>query len=268
MATRWSDEDIAASLNRMGMPTENGRCLVTNEDVAHDRGHEGSEPVGGDPAMLCACGREIRPTLQPVALLRDPALVRARSSRVCCFDPPVVHRATRLHYVAANGVEQYRQKTPPHASTSTGRLMIAVLGGLADVERDLIRTRTAEGRSRRRSAGWADPRNSPMRRRPRPGSGGLRARRLPNSRAATGESGANPSDADVLRRHAIRNERGGYDPTGASEETGRFAHDPLQASPVADGDDHAEGTKGRKRPTDVIDAAIIDAGEGEPKKRC
>jgi DNA invertase Pin-like site-specific DNA recombinase len=31
--------------------------------------------------------------------------------------------------------------------TSTGRLMIAVLGGLADVERDLIRTRTAEGRS-------------------------------------------------------------------------------------------------------------------------
>ena len=32
--------------------------------------------------------------------------------------------------------------------TSTGRLMIAVLGGLADVERDLIRTRTAEGKSR------------------------------------------------------------------------------------------------------------------------
>jgi hypothetical protein len=30
----------------------------------------------------------------------------------------------------------------------------------------------------------------------------------------------------------------------------------------------AEGTKGRKRPTDVIDTAIIDAGEGEPKKRC
>jgi DNA invertase Pin-like site-specific DNA recombinase len=32
--------------------------------------------------------------------------------------------------------------------TSTGRLMLAVPGGLADVERDLIRTRTAEGRSR------------------------------------------------------------------------------------------------------------------------
>ena len=33
--------------------------------------------------------------------------------------------------------------------TSTGRLMLAVLGGLADVERDLIRTRTAEGRIRK-----------------------------------------------------------------------------------------------------------------------
>lgn len=48
------------------------------------------------------------------ALRRDPALVRARSSRVCCFDPPV-HRASLLHYVAANGVEAYRQKTPPNA---------------------------------------------------------------------------------------------------------------------------------------------------------
>ncbi|ASC07299.1 hypothetical protein S101468_03098 (plasmid) [Acetobacter pasteurianus subsp. pasteurianus] len=33
-------------------------------------------------------------------------------------------------------------------TTSTGRLMLAVLGGLADVERDLIRTRTSEGRIR------------------------------------------------------------------------------------------------------------------------
>ena len=33
-------------------------------------------------------------------------------------------------------------------SASPGRLMLAVLGGLADVERDLIRTRTSEGRVR------------------------------------------------------------------------------------------------------------------------
>src|ERR1700748_3844933 len=37
--------------------------------------------------------------------------------------------------------------------TSTGRLMIAVLGGLADVERDLIRTRNAEGRRRAKARG-------------------------------------------------------------------------------------------------------------------
>jgi hypothetical protein len=38
---------------------------------------------------------------------REPALTRARSPRV--------HRATLLHYVAANGVEDFRQKTPPNA---------------------------------------------------------------------------------------------------------------------------------------------------------
>lgn len=50
---------------------------------------------------------------------------------------------------------QFRSLAEPWAdtSTSTGRLMIAVLGGLADVERDLIKTRTAEGRSRAKARG-------------------------------------------------------------------------------------------------------------------
>src|SRR5271170_666255 len=50
---------------------------------------------------------------------------------------------------------QFRSLAEPWAdtSTSTGRLMIAVLGGLADVERDLIRTRTAEGRTRAKARG-------------------------------------------------------------------------------------------------------------------
>jgi DNA invertase Pin-like site-specific DNA recombinase len=39
------------------------------------------------------------------------------------------------------------------SSTSTGRLLIAVLGWLADVERDLIRTRTTEGRARAKARG-------------------------------------------------------------------------------------------------------------------
>jgi DNA invertase Pin-like site-specific DNA recombinase len=50
---------------------------------------------------------------------------------------------------------QFRSLAEPWADTgtSTGRLMIAVLGGLADVERDLIRTRTAEGRMRAKVRG-------------------------------------------------------------------------------------------------------------------
>jgi len=50
---------------------------------------------------------------------------------------------------------EFRSLAEPWADTgtSTGRLMLAVLGGLSDVERDLIRTRTAEGRSRAKAQG-------------------------------------------------------------------------------------------------------------------
>jgi DNA invertase Pin-like site-specific DNA recombinase len=55
----------------------------------------------------------------------------------------------------ADAKAQFRSLAEPWAdtATSTGRLMLAVLGGLADVERDLIRTRTAEGRSRAKAQG-------------------------------------------------------------------------------------------------------------------
>ncbi|MCU4160871.1 recombinase family protein [Acidiphilium sp. AL] len=55
----------------------------------------------------------------------------------------------------ADASAQFRSLAEPWADTgtSTGRLMLAVLGGLADVERDLIRTRTAEGRSRAKARG-------------------------------------------------------------------------------------------------------------------
>jgi DNA invertase Pin-like site-specific DNA recombinase len=50
---------------------------------------------------------------------------------------------------------QFRSLAEPWADTgtSTGRSMIAVVGGLTDVERDLIRIRTAEGRSRAKARG-------------------------------------------------------------------------------------------------------------------
>jgi hypothetical protein len=84
---------------------------------------------------------------------------------------------------------QFRSIAEPWADTgtSTGRLMLAVLGGLADVERDLIRTRTAEGRSRAKAQGqhMGRPPALPRRRRKRPPDAARRALRYKNWRTAT-----------------------------------------------------------------------------------
>jgi len=61
--------------------------------------------VGGDIAVLDRL------------LFTDPGLVRARSTRD--------HSATLLHYVSANGVEHYRQKTPANIHAIATRLLDA-----------------------------------------------------------------------------------------------------------------------------------------------
>jgi ankyrin repeat protein len=60
-------------------------------------------------------------------LASNPTLVRARSARR--------HRATLLHYVAANGVEDYRQKTPANAVEIAKLLLDA--GAQADATADI-----------------------------------------------------------------------------------------------------------------------------------
>ena len=58
-------------------------------------------------------------------LLRDdPQLVHARSTRVTCHDP-AVHGATLVHYLAANGIEGYRQLSPPNAAAMARMLLDA-----------------------------------------------------------------------------------------------------------------------------------------------
>ena len=54
-----------------------------------------------------------------------------------------------------NAEGDFRSLAEPWAdtSTSTGRMFLAVSAAMADVERDLIRTRTAEGRSRAQARG-------------------------------------------------------------------------------------------------------------------
>jgi ankyrin repeat protein len=66
------------------------------------------------------------PTLERL-LRADPDLVRARSSRE--------HRATLLHYVSANGVESYRQRTPSNIDAITRYLLEA--GAEVDAEADV-----------------------------------------------------------------------------------------------------------------------------------
>src|SRR5947209_7509705 len=89
----------------------------------------------------------------------------------------------------ADAKAQFRSLAQPWANTgtSTGRLMLAVLGGLADVERDLIRTRTAEGRSRAKARGqpMGRPPSLTPRSRKRPPDGARRALRCRNCPTAT-----------------------------------------------------------------------------------
>ena len=76
---------------------------VTRDDSPISRFESAVEAViNGDEALLASL------------LGAHPELVRARSARVTKFDPPR-HRATLLHYIAANGVEGYRQKSPANA---------------------------------------------------------------------------------------------------------------------------------------------------------
>ena len=98
------------------------------------------EAVTRDDSPICLFESAVEAAIYgDVAALRSllgghPELVRARSTRVTHFDPPV-HRATLLHYLAANGVEGYRQKTPQNA-VAVAKLLLeagAEVDALADL---------------------------------------------------------------------------------------------------------------------------------------
>lgn len=108
---RWYDfRDWAALAEHAGEVSRDGSPVCRFETAVE-------AVVGGDVDGLASMLRE------------EPALVRARSARVTHFDPPR-HRATLLHYVAANGVEGYRQKTPKNAP----QVARALLGAGAEVD--------------------------------------------------------------------------------------------------------------------------------------
>ena len=95
VARCYSFRDLAALAEYVEAVTRDGSPVYQFESAA-------DAVITGDLATL---GNLLR---------RNPDLVRARSTRITHFDPPA-HRATLLHYVAANGVEGHRQKTPKNA---------------------------------------------------------------------------------------------------------------------------------------------------------
>lgn len=124
-----------------------GQTLEAQIDTLRDAG---CHKIFADTASgTKADRRELKKML--ASLERDDVVVVTRIDRLArsTFD---------LFSILRSIVDQkagFRSLAEPWAdtATATGRLMIAVLGGIADLERDLIRTRTSEGTARARARG-------------------------------------------------------------------------------------------------------------------
>ncbi len=113
---RWYGfRDWAALGEYAGAVTQDGSSVCRFETAVE-------AVINGDTAGMSTLLRE------------NPELVNARSTRITPHDPPV-HRCTLLHYIGANGVEGYRQKTPANA-VEIAKLLLdsgAEVDALADV---------------------------------------------------------------------------------------------------------------------------------------
>jgi hypothetical protein len=106
-------------------------------------------------------GGEMPPMLQTVVPAAPDAWITALERFIVkqivdTYLPDDKAKRLTLHIAEAFATKaHFGSLAEPRADTgtSTGQLMLAVLGGLADVERDVICTRTAEGRSRAKARG-------------------------------------------------------------------------------------------------------------------
>lgn len=135
---RWIDQVAAFAQEKMSGASHGGTaCRLTDAQfvIARSHGfaswqkfathldalaHTGSNVSHFEAAADAVVAGDV-PRLQYL-LAKDPSLVHQTSSRE--------HRATLLHYVAANGVEGYRQKTPPNIV----EIAELLLGAGADVD--------------------------------------------------------------------------------------------------------------------------------------
>ena len=140
IAARWTDQ-VAGFVQR-NLKEHDGRCRLADAQLMIARTHgfdswaRFSKHLKGlsqkDSAIArfeAAADAVIKGDLKKVKrLLRDdPSLVHARSTRE--------HGATLLHYVSANGVEGYRQKTPVNIVEIAELLLKA--GAEVDAEADV-----------------------------------------------------------------------------------------------------------------------------------
>lgn len=125
----------------------NSQSLASQRSALEAAGAEKvfTEKVSGAQTkrrQLEACLRQLKP---------EDTLIVTRLDRLARSTRDLLNIVERVSEAGA----QFRSLADAWADTTTptGRLMLTVLGGIAEFERDLIRTRTSEGRARAKAEG-------------------------------------------------------------------------------------------------------------------
>jgi DNA invertase Pin-like site-specific DNA recombinase len=111
-----------------------------------------------------------------------------------------------LATVAAKGAG-FRSLNDAWADTTTahGRLMLTVLGGLAEFERELIRARTSEGRARAKARGQSLGRRATVQAHPAPEARGRQAARQGRGNACGDRAQLQCQRGDDFEAHGMSN---------------------------------------------------------------
>jgi DNA invertase Pin-like site-specific DNA recombinase len=185
-------------------PTTKGRARAVPKSAVTVYGYArvstGGQSVDAQARQLRAAGagKVFREVASGVAV--DRPQLRRLLSEVAAGDVVMVTRLDRLARSTRDLLNTLAAITEKNAgfrslgdawadtTTAHGRLMLTVLGGLAEFERELIRIRTGEGRARakaRTASASAASRSSPRTRKKRPSAGATRASQCARSRAPT-----------------------------------------------------------------------------------
>ena len=130
-------------IDRSRKRASSNRTAISGRLKAGSDVEAGASAGRGRPTDAALCPRECRDALHAVWRTRLDRLARSTRDLV-----------NTLATIAGKGAG-FRSLADAWADTTTahGRLMLTVLGGLAEFERELIRARTGEGRKRAKAVG-------------------------------------------------------------------------------------------------------------------